>query len=49
MPFEHFDKEFVILEVMNDRQLINFELLIIRGSRIIKSPLFKGDMFADKI
>ena len=32
----------------NDRQLIRFEFLVFWGSGVIESPLFKGNIFADK-
>ena len=51
MPFEHFDKEFIVLFVKgkDDRKFVNFKLLIFRRLRVIKYPLFERDIFADKV
>ena len=38
----------VLPEVGNKREFINLELLVLRGMGIIKSPLFEGDVSADK-
>jgi hypothetical protein len=41
---------FPVLFVGNDtRKFINFEFLIFRGMRIVKSPLLERDVFTDKI
>lgn len=44
------DKFFVIIlfGFNYDRRLVYFEFLIFRGMGIIKSPLLKGNIFADK-
>ena len=44
------DKFFVIILFRSDydRRLVCFEFLIFRGMGIIKSPLLKGNIFADK-
>ena len=43
--------EFLIIEFFrfdDDRWLVNFEFLVLRGVGIIKSPLLEGNIFADK-
>ena len=39
----------ILSEVSDKRKLINFKFLILRGMGIIKSPLFKRDISADKV
>lgn len=46
------DKELpipVVVQDMDFRQIIGFKLLILGGVGIIKSPLFKRDISADKV
>ena len=39
----------VLSEVSDQRKLINLELLVFGGMRIIKSPLLQGNVSADKV
>ena len=39
----------VLTEVSDEREFIDFELLVFGGMRIIKSPLFEGDVSADEV
>ena len=39
----------VLTEISDQRKLINFELLVFGGMGIIKSPLLKGNISADKV
>lgn len=50
-PLDIFNKVFVKpnLTLDDQRRLIDFELLILRGMRIIESPLFERDVFTNKI
>ena len=50
-PLDIFNKVFVKPNLtLNDQwRLIDFELLILRGKRVIKRPLFKRDVFTNKI
>lgn len=50
-PFDIRNVIFVIpwLIVENLRKFINLKFLVLRGMRIIESPLFKGNISADKV
>ena len=50
-PLDIFNKVFVKpnLTLDDQRRLIDFELLILRGMRIIESPLFERYVFTNKI
>ena len=51
LPLIVFEKELPILfdEGFDDRKLVNLEFLILRGVRIIESPLFQRNISADKV
>ena len=39
----------VLPEVSDKREIVNFELVVLWGMGIIKSPLFQWDISADKM